>query len=267
MKNYLFENWNKDKKALSNDVYLNNEKSIICKKYLVNKFSQYYGNQEQKIIPYLKDLNLLKKGNDYICLEYIDHEGFSTENATEEQIISIAKKIKELHNSINIKEVDDVYEPKFKETWKWLSRQKSIPNYLDEDKIYEKAMSIIKKNLVLANNDIVDGNVLFTDEGDVIIIDYEYGGINNKYFDIASFVVKRKLSKELEKVFLDEYFKDEKFNEDYYKISINFFAIFWSKWSWYKFDSTKKNVYKDIAEWLYERRIEDDKTIEEDLNI
>jgi thiamine kinase-like enzyme len=48
---------------------------------------------------------------------------------------------------------------------------------------------------VLLHNDLVEGNILKTKEG-IKLIDFEYCGVGNALFDVASFLTERKLSME-----------------------------------------------------------------------
>ncbi len=248
MKN--LENWRKQENALSNDVFYKN--GIYCKKYSKNNFNNMYGNKEQQLVKVI-DFNIFIEGDkDYFCLKEIPGIIKETKNLSSIDIENFSKELKRIHNIEITDEIKKIGSPNFQKTWNFLKTIKEIPTYLNEDNIFEKGMEIVQQDIVIANNDIVEGNILFNGN-DVRIIDYEYGGINSKYFDIASFIIKRLLSKEQEKLFLESYFKDEDFNLDKLLISKEFCKIFWSKWAWFKYIETKKQIYKEIAEWLIER--------------
>lgn len=242
------KNWIKDKIGLSNNVYYKDD--IICKFFKNNKFTQIYGNQEIEI---LKELNLFKNletGENYFCVEKIDHKIFKTEKISEEIIINCAIEINRLHN-IKILKSTNLKIPNFYDTWKFLNKQNKVFKYPNEELILKKALDILNKDLVYANNDIVDGNILILKNNKIKIIDYEYGGINSKYFDLASFVVKRKLTREQEEIFLNTYINLSKsFDYQNFVIARIFTAYFWAKWARYKYQETKQKVYSEIADWL-----------------
>ena len=62
------------------------------------------------------------------------------------------------------------------------------------EKLYEKYP------LVYAHNDLVKGNLLFKDE-QLIVLDFEYAGLNISLFDIASFISENNLSNDEKEYF------------------------------------------------------------------
>ena len=65
------------------------------------------------------------------------------------------------------------------------------------------------KEYVLCHNDLNPQNIFFGDS--VKVIDFEYAGVNDRYFDLASVCVEFGLDMQMQKVFLDAYFTDEDF--------------------------------------------------------
>jgi len=63
------------------------------------------------------------------------------------------------------------------------------------------------KEYVLCHNDLNPQNIFF-DDG-VKLIDFEYAGVNDRYFDLASVCVEFGLDKQMQKVFLDAYFEGD----------------------------------------------------------
>ncbi len=75
-----------------------------------------------------------------------------------------------------------------------------------------------KKELVLVHHDLNPKNILFFNNS-IKIIDWEYAGINDRFFDLASFCIEFKLNKNQEKVLLKNYFsKHSKRDEEKLKI-------------------------------------------------
>jgi len=60
---------------------------------------------------------------------------------------------------------------------------------------------------VLCHNDLNPQNIFFSDT--VKFIDWEYAGVNDKYFDVACVCVEFELNKKMQKVFLEAYFEGE----------------------------------------------------------
>jgi thiamine kinase-like enzyme len=61
------------------------------------------------------------------------------------------------------------------------------------------------KEYVLCHNDLNPKNIFFSE--DVKFIDWEYAGVNDRYFDVACVCVEFHLSGEMQEVFLKAYFE------------------------------------------------------------
>lgn len=66
------------------------------------------------------------------------------------------------------------------------------------------------KEYVLCHNDLNPQNIFFSD--DVKLIDFEYAGINDKYFDLACVCVEFRLNETMQEIFLASYFNNSAFN-------------------------------------------------------
>ena len=69
-----------------------------------------------------------------------------------------------------------------------------------------KKLFNLKKDYVLCHHDLNPKNFIFLN--DIKLIDWEYAGINDLYFDLASVVVEFDLDKKEEKLFLNSYFQN-----------------------------------------------------------
>ena len=79
----------------------------------------------------------------------------------------------------------------------------------------KQALQIITQHdseFVLCHNDLNPKNILFSNE--VKFIDWEYAGVNDRYFDLACVCVEFELSPLEEQYFLESYFQSKKSNED-----------------------------------------------------
>jgi thiamine kinase-like enzyme len=63
---------------------------------------------------------------------------------------------------------------------------------------------------VLCHNDLNSQNIFFSK--DIKFIDWEYAGVNDRYFDLACVCVEFGLNGEMVEVFLEAYFMDEDFS-------------------------------------------------------
>lgn len=75
----------------------------------------------------------------------------------------------------------------------------------------ENAFETIKrfpKEIVLCHNDLNPKNCIFSAEG-LKFIDWEFAGMNDRYFDLAAVCVEFELDDEMQELFLEAYFENE----------------------------------------------------------
>jgi len=70
-----------------------------------------------------------------------------------------------------------------------------------------KTIEKYPKEYVLCHNDLNSENIFFSE--DVKLIDWEYAGLNDRYFDLACVCIEFKLSEEMQESFLEEYFTSD----------------------------------------------------------
>jgi len=84
---------------------------------------------------------------------------------------------------------------------------------------------------VLCHHDLNPYNLIWHDR--LTLIDWEYAGVNDRYFDLASIIVEFKLSKTQKGSFLDHYFKGESWSEQklhaYIRIYKELCTHWWAK--------------------------------------
>lgn len=110
----------------------------------------------------------------------------------------------------------------------------------------------LESDLTLCHNDWVPGNICFTPEKDYLI-DYEYAGDNDPFFDVMSFITENDLTQEEKQEFLDAYFQREITAAESLKLHVyeDFHNLLWNTWALMMFESRNEDIYKTIAELKY----------------
>ncbi len=243
--------------ALSNKIFING--NTIIKKYSKDKFKKNFKNQEKIILEKL-DFNFTFKKNT-IKMEYLKHEKFDDKNISIQDITNVVNELNNFHKL----DQDELKITPFEKVYKnFLLKRKDLKKgWIDkfEKENSEKALKLLtKENIVVLHNDMVEGNLLKI-KGKIKFIDFEYSGLGNQIFDIASFLTERKLTNEQKKFFLTCFNKKE--NDFEIKIVSAFLQIFWARWAAYKYKETKNKIYKEILDW----KLEEYKKIKKFLDI
>lgn len=170
------------------------------------------------------------------------------ETPTNEQIGFVAKTIKKLHNS-EIK-VPFGYQMFYRLSVykKELFEDEYINSKYEKSIIKEVQKIFAKDKMVLCHNDLVQNNLLFKFNS-LVIIDWEYAGMNNPYFDLASFISENNLNAEQEELFLKKYFgsKYNQLKKRRVETFIKFLDILFYYWALYYYKKRGDQIYKKIA--------------------
>lgn len=83
------------------------------------------------------------------------------------------------------------------------------------------------------HNDLVPENFILDEHSNLFLIDWEYSGINDYYWDLASYLLETEATKEEEKIFLTYYLNRLPNEQDLIKIKIYqaFQDILWAVWA------------------------------------
>ena len=120
-------------------------------------------------------------------------------------------------------------------------------NPIDQfDSYYNQIDELPYKADRLCHNDLVEGNFLFTKDA-LYLIDFEYAGYNDYYFDIASFISENDLNYEETITFLKAYFTNEECNYDKLKVFLNFCDLLWYTWAILLYEKRNEEIYNEIA--------------------
>ena len=168
---------------------------------------------------------------DFMIYEY--QKGIHKTKLSNLELKNLVLKIKKFHNfKIEEKPYDlkvdlENYEQKLNDK----KSKKLINDSFKSIKILEKH----KYEAVLTHHDLNPKNIIFSKKN-FKIIDWEYAGVNDRFFDLASVCIEFKLNKKEEKILLDSYFKTKK---SYHKIKLKHYKIIYDSFCklWFKANS------------------------------
>ena len=167
---------------------------------------------------------------------------------TNEQITYLAKTLKKLHSS-KLK-VPFGYQMFYRLSIykKSLFEDEYIDTKIEKQIIKDVQKIFAKDEMVLCHNDLVQNNLLFKFNG-LTLIDWEYAGMNNFYFDLASFISENNLNDEQKEFFLSKYFgaKLNALKRKKVNIFINFLDLLFYYWGLYYYRKRGDIIYKKIA--------------------
>ena len=247
-----------DKKIVYYDGGISNENFVIDDLYVYRRkkrFSQpfYSSKCELEIEKFLKDkditvplVDILENGIKITLLEK-DAYDLSHQKLTDELLIKIAKKIRQLHDlkyvAINnfdpFTRLDYYLESNH-------NQKKEINDYIIKKikKYYQNA------ELVLCHNDLVPGNLLVTKDGSIKIIDFEYASNNLPFFDVISFLSENNIEDKRQiNLFINAYYDNnpphniEEMTEDFF----NFLDLLWYNWSVMMYCNLHEPIYYHIC--------------------
>ncbi|MCK9198859.1 MAG: phosphotransferase [Bacilli bacterium] len=240
--------------GLTNDNYkvttnLGNKYIIRIPKKGNEKIFKY--KNEELIILALKNENIdiqtlyYNNKNGVKITKYIENSRVFNESSLpiEKKIFIIAEKLRKIHgikiNSLKFNSLEKLN----------VFKGESLNLFSFEEIIIKNIKNqYSKNNLVLCHNDLVNGNLLFDNER-LYIIDYEYAGMNNKMFDLASFLSENDITDE--KTILDflKYYYLDKYSNDIFedlKIWYIFNDILWTYWAKYMLERDGKEIFSKI---------------------
>jgi len=127
----------------------------------------------------------------FMVFEFL--EGEHKNSVDKDDLTQLAQTLKKLHNiTMDTKPI----------------KLQIIHQSIEVQKAF-KSIEKYPKEYVLCHNDLNPQNIFFTHN--VKLIDWEYAGVNDRYFDLACVCVEFKLDEVMQTVFLTAYFEDEAF--------------------------------------------------------
>jgi len=115
-----------------------------------------------------------------------------------------------------------------------------------------KNISKIDRPHTLCHNDWVAGNICFTPDKDYLI-DYEYAGDNDPFFDVMSFITENEISDAEKKEFIHAYFErtPTELEQELLFNYQQFHNLLWCTWACMMYESRNESVYLSIAKDKY----------------
>lgn len=244
--------------GLTNDNYvvtLNDRRKVVLRIPRYENKGLFDYKHEAKVLEIIKPLNLEPKLLYYNkltgvkCSEYIENSSLYQDQYIKRAAILIkklhAKKLKS-NETFNIKDTFNEYKSRIK---KPLYDTSFAHHYIDD---------LVIEETILCHNDLVQGNLLFTEDKDYLI-DYEYAKDNDPFFDLMSFITENDImDRELRQVFYDTYFERELTQHE--KEKLKHFEIvhhvLWCEWAMMMVELHGDAIYKEIADLKYKRLIE-----------
>jgi len=139
----------------------------------------------------------------------------------------LSKSIKKLHNIKSDMKKHDLKKDLL--YYKNILKDKNSRPDIKKLKKSIKKLKNYNKQFSIVHHDLNPKNVIFY-KNSVKFIDWEYVGINDIYFDLATICVEYKLSNKESKIFLKEYFKNKGFDMSKLKIYKVIYKILCRLW-------------------------------------
>lgn len=130
-----------------------------------------------------------------------------------------------------------------------------------DDETSQSIVSLIEDfdhPMTLCHNDWVAGNICFGSKRDYLI-DYEYAGDNDPFFDVMSFLTENDLTKAEKEEFILAYFGRKPSPEEYDRLFAyqQFHNLLWCTWAVMMFESRHETIYQEIAQMKYDALVLD----------
>lgn len=263
---YLKEKFNENihleltDKGLTNNIYYAriNDKDCMVRVPKDDIESIINIDNEKKVLELIKTTDLDVKELYYFedsrvrITEYVESKEFA-EVKSEENIVKVAELLKKFHNHKFM--IGSEFNPVSMFNQYYSNIKKHIYNI--EDYLYIcDDVSKIGNEHILCHNDLVSGNILFT-ENRTYLIDYEYAADNDPLFDLTSFTTENNLSDEEAHIFYKSYYNNDIDSKTEQEIICfeRFQNLLWLAWANMMYDNRNEEIYREIADIKYEQLI------------
>ncbi|MFY8350416.1 phosphotransferase [Pseudoalteromonas sp. SSM20] len=174
------------------------------------------------VVPKIVALNAAEK---LIAYQFIEHKDFDKNH----HLPSLIAKLKKLHQLKLDYDFDTI---NIEHTFKGFTDLQEFADYQNDVIELNAKLRAFKPLIGVCHNDLVKENLLFS-TSDSWIIDFEYVGLNDVYFDLAALSSSLKLSEQEKKQLLSMYFEQFNISEEQleklnlYQKVYNLICYFW----------------------------------------
>jgi thiamine kinase-like enzyme len=155
------------------------------------------------------------KSEGIMVIPFIEGETLHTDTVAAEiespdsHIVKIISEVRRFHAKAVFDHVTDVFDM----TRKYIRMARDMNAFFPDDfgrilsisEKIEKAMERDKPAATACHNDLLPENFIIDPQGKLWILDWEYGGMNDPYFDLGDFVVEHSLSAAQQKTVIETY--------------------------------------------------------------
>lgn len=129
--------------------------------------------------------------------------------ADDEHIVKVISAVKQVHDSALFQSETNVFEM----TRRYIGMAKEVNAFFPDDfdwmlaisEKIEKGMERDKPALAACHNDLLSENFIVAPNGHLWILDWEYGGMNDPYFDLGDFAVEHPMNSAQQKLIIETY--------------------------------------------------------------
>jgi thiamine kinase-like enzyme len=151
------------------------------------------------------------KPEDAVVMPFIEGEALHPDTvvAKDEHIVKIVSALKQMHEKAVFEAKTDVFDM----TRQYIRMAEDVNAFFPEDFAWilaisekiEKAMDRNKTKPAACHNDLLSENFIADPNGKVWILDWEYSGMNDPYFDLGDFAVEHPLGPAQQKLVIETY--------------------------------------------------------------
>lgn len=177
--------------------------------------------------------------------EYVPDLLTFKEYKAKDRIIRTAQLMKRLHS------LNQCIGFEFNPIERYLKYRKNVKHPMIDDSFSDSivhTLESIKRPHTLCHNDWVAGNICFSQTRDYLI-DYEYAGDNDPFFDVMSFITENDLTDQEKEEFILSYFGKIPNPEEQalLKTYEQFHNLLWCTWACMMAESRNEDIYREIA--------------------
>ena len=171
---------------------------------IVNRYWEKINTEKAAMFGITIDLNYFNEDNGVKISEYIESTDILTRKTSRKKrnLLLTSNLLKKLHMS----------SIKFENSFNVFIEIEKYVNYLENKVLifnFKKTLENMGVVCVPCHNDAVPENFLKTEKNEIFLIDWEYSGLNDPMWDLATYSLESNLSLDEDRFFLQNYFKEE----------------------------------------------------------